>query len=297
MTEARPIEMSVVIPAFDAGDTLDRCLAALADQTFRAFEVVLVDGSPDRDPARRICERYPFVRRIDADPALGAHAKRNIGTGLARGEIFVFTDPDCAADPTWLEVLADAHREGAPVVGGSVGGLPDARNRDIHLCKYAWWLPGSSPGTRSEIPSANTSLTRDTWERFGPYREDRWASDSELGWRLGRAGVPIRFEPRARITHLDHGPRGAFLANRLSRGRDFGRTRAEAAGWNGATRAGRALLAPLVTFVMAARAGRYAADAGRLGDWLVALPFQLVANGCWALGEARGLLSGRDAGR
>jgi glycosyltransferase involved in cell wall biosynthesis len=282
--------VSVVMPAYEASATLDACLTALSGQTLESFEVVVVDGSPEPETARRICEGYPFVRFLTADPALGAHAKRNLGVESTRGSILVFTDPDCAAVPEWLEILVHAHEAGYSVVGGSVDGLDDPRNRDIHLSKYAWWLPGSPPGARSEIPSANTSITREIWERFGPYREDRWAADSELSWRLCEAGVSIRFEPAARIIHLDHGPRGSFLGNRLERGDDFGLTRAEHLGWGRARRFTRALFAPVVPLLMTARAAPYAWSAGRFSAWVRAVPFQLLANACWALGEARALL-------
>lgn len=285
--EPRP---SVVMPAYEAAETLEVCLEALARQTVPPLEVIVVDGTPDPAPARAICERFPFVRFRTAAPELGAHAKRNLGAEEARGDPLVFTDPDCAADPEWLEALAAAHREGHPAVGGAVACLGDVRNRAIHMVKYPWWLPGGEAGPRPEIPSASTSLTRRAWEAVGPYRTDRWAGDSELSWRLRRAGIPIWFEPRATVTHLDHGPWGAFLRTRYERGRDFGRTRSEFHGWSRGERAARALLFPLVPFVMTARALGFAREAGHLGDWALGLPVQLAANGCWAAGEARALL-------
>ena len=282
--------LSVVMPSYQSESTLRACLDALALQTYPTFEVIVVDGSPDPTPAQSICKDFPLVRYERADSQLGAHAKRNLGVSIARGQILVFTDPDCTADPDWLTHLVQAYRDGHRVVGGAVAGLADPRNERIHLNKYAWWLPGSEPGPRTEIPSANTSLTRDVWAQWGPYREDRWAADSELSWRLERSGLSIWFEPRATVTHLDHGPWRAFLRNRHERGYDFGLTRAEFKGWSRFERVLRAVLLPAVPFVMTARAAGYSRRAGQLSVWLRTLPAQLMANFCWASGEAKALM-------
>lgn len=289
-TPARSGAVSVVIPTLAAEGTLEACLAGLSAQTVPAVEVIVVAGDPDPATTRAICARHAGVRFESAPPELGAHEKRNIGAALARGGILAFTDPDCVADPRWIEALVAAHAAGHAVVGGPVDGLSDARNRAIHLCKYGWWLPGGPAGERPELPSANTSVTRAAWEAHGPYRTDRWAADSELCWRLGRAGVSCRFEPHAVVTHLDHGGRGEFFASRRARGYDYGATRAEWRGWGPWRRRLQALGLPLVPFVMTARAFGYARRAGRAGDWLRALPTQLAAHTCWAWGEAEAYL-------
>lgn len=290
--------VSVVIPAYEAAGTLRECLDALARQSYRNFQVILVDGSPDPAPSERIATEYPFVRYSTAAPDLGAHAKRNLGTRQADGGLLVFTDPDCSAHADWLQRLVDAHADGHAVVGGSVASLPDARNRWIHACKYGWWRTGAPAGPALEIPSANTSVTREAWAAHGPYREDRWAADSQLSWRVREAGATIWFEPRATVVHLDHGPWTAFLVGRFQRGSDFARTRAEALAWGRLQRIARALLFPFVPWVMTARAGLHARKAEAVADWLTAVPAQLLAHGCWAVGEAWGLLGDlfRDSG-
>jgi GT2 family glycosyltransferase len=285
-------DVSVVMPIYESEGTLRSCLEALTLQSYATFEVIVVDGSPDPQPARQICDDFPHVRYMKADSRLGAHAKRNLGAAAARGQVLSFTDPDCTADPEWLEHLVRAHQRGHPVVGGAVAGLADPRNERIHLNKYAWWLPGSAAGPRSEIPSANTSLTKEVWQIWGPYREDRWASDSELSWRLRKAGIRIWFEPNAVVTHLDHGPWRAFLRNRYERGFDFGLTRAEFREWGRFEQILRAALFPSIPFVMTARAAAFSRRAGQLPTWFRTIPAQLMAHLWWAAGEARALIAG-----
>ncbi|MCU0611547.1 MAG: glycosyltransferase [Candidatus Eisenbacteria bacterium] len=96
--------ISVVIPAFNASATIEATLRALQGQTLPrdSFEVIVVDdGSTDSTTA--IAGR--FADRVVSQERAGPAAARNHGARLARGDILVFTDSDCEADPEWLARL------------------------------------------------------------------------------------------------------------------------------------------------------------------------------------------------
>ena len=80
--------ISLVIPIYNAERFLGECLASLAKQTFRDFEVIAVnDGSTDGSLAllRRLEKEYDFLRVIDQENG-GVSAARNNGMAAARGE-------------------------------------------------------------------------------------------------------------------------------------------------------------------------------------------------------------------
>jgi glycosyltransferase involved in cell wall biosynthesis len=54
-------------------------------------------------------ERWTFVHET---ARLLPHDARNRGAELAGGDVFVFTDPDCVAEPDWLERLLTHHANG-----------------------------------------------------------------------------------------------------------------------------------------------------------------------------------------
>ena len=65
ITKKNP-KISVIIPVYRVEKELERCVKSLSSQTYRDFEVILVDdGSPDQCPA--LCdmyaEKYPWIRR------------------------------------------------------------------------------------------------------------------------------------------------------------------------------------------------------------------------------------------
>ena len=89
--------VSVIMPAFNAGRTIDAALQSVFTQTYRDVEVIVVDdGSTDDTPDRVAAwgERVVLLRQANAGPA----AARNRAIRHARGQLLAFLD----ADDLWL---------------------------------------------------------------------------------------------------------------------------------------------------------------------------------------------------
>ena len=100
-------EISVILPVYNVGSYLDVCMESLEKQTFRDFEILLInDGSTDDsgDRCRRWTETDKRIRFIDKRNEGVAHS-RNLGVRLARGKYLAFVDPDDWIAPTYLEKL------------------------------------------------------------------------------------------------------------------------------------------------------------------------------------------------
>jgi GT2 family glycosyltransferase len=282
-----PPRVSVIIPAYNSEGTIAETLEALGRQTFTDFETVVVDSSPGDATERLMAERFPEIGFHHSRERLLPHAARNLGIELAGGELLVFTDPDCIAEPEWLDRLVAASDEDHPVVGGAIeadGGLTE---RGIHLSKFNSWTAGGPPGPRTDLATANVLWTRALMDRVGPFPTERWCGDTELSWRSKAEGVELRFEPRA-VVHHSHDPslRAAWRERRV-RGRDFAQMRIEVEGWSRSRVAAQLLGVPLVPFILLGRAISRARRAGDLRRSITTAPIQLVAYTGWSLGEAR----------
>lgn len=100
MARTRPT-VSLVIPAYNEERYLRACLDAIARQTVRPLEVIVVDNnSTDRTAA--IARAYPFVRLI-AEPRQGVGFARTAGFNAARGEIIGRLDADVLLPADWVE--------------------------------------------------------------------------------------------------------------------------------------------------------------------------------------------------
>lgn len=88
--------VSVIVPVYNAGKYLEKCIQSILCQTCRDFELLLVnDGSKDNSGA--ICEEYrkkdPRIKVIHKGNQ-GVSSARNEGLKRCRGEYVAFVDSD-----------------------------------------------------------------------------------------------------------------------------------------------------------------------------------------------------------
>jgi glycosyltransferase involved in cell wall biosynthesis len=98
------MKISIIIPVYNAEKYVRRCVESVLAQTFRDFEVILVDdGSTDK--SGKYCEEYLTIdRRVKVfHQANGGPAKaRNLGLDKAQGEFVTFVDADDWVLPEYL---------------------------------------------------------------------------------------------------------------------------------------------------------------------------------------------------
>ena len=86
--------ISVIVPVYNVENYLDKCVQSIMAQTYREFELILVDdGSPDRCP--QLCDAYPQMdRRVSVIHKAngGLSDARNVGVDQAKGEYVTFID-------------------------------------------------------------------------------------------------------------------------------------------------------------------------------------------------------------
>ena len=90
------MRISIIIPVYNGGETLDRCLRSIADQRFGDYQVIIVnDGSTDGTPelARRWADQDDRIEVVTQSCG-GPGKARNTGLELARGEYVVYMDAD-----------------------------------------------------------------------------------------------------------------------------------------------------------------------------------------------------------
>lgn len=113
---------SIIVPAFNVQSTMTDTLNALLAQTYRNFEILIVDDGSSDDTAKIATEfakdaRVRVIRQVNR----GLAGARNSGISAAKGDVIGF----CDADDLWMpEKLARhvAHLEANPHVGISYSG-------------------------------------------------------------------------------------------------------------------------------------------------------------------------------
>ncbi len=281
--------LSVIIPAYQSDATIAGCLDALNRQTFQDFETIVVDSSPDGTTADLVTTRFPSVRFHHSPHRLLPHAARNLGVSMAQSPLLLFTDPDVYPHPDWLERMMAAHQETGNVIVGAIA-CHGHRWRDlgIHLCKFSKWLPGGHARRVDMGPTANLLLSRADFTAAGGLPGDEMLGDVTLSWRLRDTGRELRFEPTAIVEHHHLHTVRSFLAERYTRGKLYGRLRAERIGRTRST-ALIYLLASILPVrlprILALVAGQ-AARASQTGRFLSTFPLIVLGHSASLAGEA-----------
>lgn len=103
------VKISVIIPCYNAGNYIEKCLQALEKQSFQDFEVILVDDcSVDHtaDVIRTFAQRSGLkIMLLQNDVNSGPALSRNRGIAASNGEFVCFCDSDDWYEPDYLQLL------------------------------------------------------------------------------------------------------------------------------------------------------------------------------------------------
>lgn len=203
--------VSVIVPAFNAGDYLEACLdSALAQGDVPTEIIVGDDGSTDGTPA--ILDRYARdfgITVLKPGRNLGPYPLRNRCIDRARGEFVAFLDSDDVWKPGKLARQVAALRAD-PEAGlchsymmrVDRDGVPE-RRLELHSERYAGWcfpdmLRANGVGTSSVL------VRRRVLDRVGLFDERfRYRGDWELWCRIARI-APFAFVPELLVDYRIH---------------------------------------------------------------------------------------------
>jgi GT2 family glycosyltransferase/glycosyltransferase involved in cell wall biosynthesis len=222
---------SIVIPVHGQLEATLRCLRALAASgDAAAFELIVVDdASPDDTP--RVLADLEGLRFLRLPSNQGFIAACNAGAELARGEFVVLLNNDTLPQPGWLDALLatfDAHPDTG--VAGAMLLYPDGRLQEaggiVHADgEAANYGRGEDPDDprfgfvreADYVSGAALAIPRALWHRLGgldAHFAPAYYEDTDLGMRVRGAGLRVRYQPEARVVHLE----GASAGTDPSRG-------------------------------------------------------------------------------
>ncbi len=196
--------ISVVIPAFQASASIERCLAAVARQTLppEQYEVIVVDDGSTDDTANRASRCGARVVRLLRNQ--GPAQARNAGLAAARGEIVVFTDSDCEPTSGFLDALTAPLRDAC--IAATNGAYESKQRalvpRFVQLEYESRYRHTAAASNVDFIDTYAACYRRLDLVRLGGFDPRfRVCEDQELSFRLAEAGLNMRFVPDARTYH------------------------------------------------------------------------------------------------
>ena len=203
-----PPWVTVVIPARNAGNTLDACLQAVWESSFHDIEVIVVDDGSE-DDITAICRRYRCTVLRQSANRMGVGAARQYGLDASRSPYVFFTDADvCLA----YDAIAQGVQflETAPRLAAAVGSYSTDCGQDNLLSRYKQFLlhqlHQDASGKTCILTGCCSIVRRNMVVEAGGFATSgRFAlilEDAELGLRMTGMGHQIALLPSMQASHL-----------------------------------------------------------------------------------------------
>jgi len=217
----RPV-ISVIIPNLNGIKYLERCLNSLQSQSFKDFEMILVDDGSTDSSIEFIKKNYSWVKIIEHKVIKGFSVAVNDGIKVSKGKYIVLLNNDTLVDKLWLEKLYNTARKN-PTAGffaskmyffgrdKLINAVGDAMGIDglaWNLGYYQkdeekYFLPKKVFGA-----CAGAALyRREMLDEIGFFDEDfiMVYEDTDLSFRAQLMGYECIFVPKAIVYHVQFG--------------------------------------------------------------------------------------------
>ena len=214
-------KISVIISTWNSGKVLPKCLGSLAKQTFKDFEVIIIDNGSSDNSIEDLHKKWPAIefqiRKLDKNT--GFAAANNLGAQLATGEWLALLNSDAFPDPTWLEnLLLAAEYEikfsffASRQLQAGAPHLLDGAGDAYHISGLAWRSYSGFPAAQFGLESvevfsacgAAAFYSRQAFLQVGGFDESffSYLEDVDLGFRLRLQGFRCLYVPKAVVHHI-----------------------------------------------------------------------------------------------
>jgi glycosyltransferase involved in cell wall biosynthesis len=210
MTEENPL-VSVIIPVHNGGLYLRAALESVFAQTYRPFEVIVVDDG-STDDSGVIAQSFPEVHYIH-QANQGVATARNNGLEAARGEFFAFLDQDDLWTPDKLK-LQIAHLLSHPDLGYTLTQQQFFLEPGATI--PAWFRKELLPEVHTGWVLGTLVVRRTAFEKIGNFATGySAASDGDWFFRAKAAGIPMAVVPELLLLKRIHGANESARAKEI----------------------------------------------------------------------------------
>jgi glycosyltransferase involved in cell wall biosynthesis len=197
------VQVSVIIPAFNARQYLSEALGSLCQQTMGDFEVIVVDDG-STDGTSLIAQQFPDARiRVFVRENGGQSAASNFGCSVAKGRYIKFLDADDLLNPQHLESQLNAlvmypHHVSCCAWGyfrkttSAVSVRSEVANADYD--QPLNWIVDSLTSDEGMVGAWRWLIPRNIWDACGGWNEQlSLNNDFDLSIRILLASKGVRF--------------------------------------------------------------------------------------------------------
>lgn len=216
-------KVSVIIPAYNAEDTLEKCLYSIINQSSNNYEIIVVDNrSTDRTKdiikefhQKKKSKKIKYV--FESKPGRGA--TRNTGIKTAEGEIIIMTDSDCIVPKDWIKNIIRPITEGHEdvVMGSEKNMVENFWTTNIQNANWEFFKRNRKGLYISHIDTKNFAIKANILKKYMFDPKLGAVEDFELYLRL-KNKYKIRFIPSIKVSHYHSSSFSQITKNLFERG-------------------------------------------------------------------------------
>ena len=203
--------LSIVIPAYNASETLERLLASLSKSTFKNFEVIVGDDASNQqltvNRLQNNRKKTYRLRVVRLTRNRGPAAARNAASKKAKGEVLVFLDSDVTVYSDTLAKIAVKFKKDHDLT--AITGVWDKHQKTKAffpqfkaLRDWSYWTnERDRDGYYYLFSTRIAAIRREVFLRLGGFNEAfRQMEDVEFTYRIAKR-YAIIFAPDVRVHH------------------------------------------------------------------------------------------------
>jgi len=197
--------ISVIIPNYQGGATIARCLEAVFASRYQNFEVIVIDDC-SRDNSIEVIKRFP-CKLIQLTEHAGAAQARNIGASHSRGETLFFTDADCLLQENTLSLVNQAisSADANTVIGGSYTRIPfDNSFFSLFQSIFVNYSETREAPCPDYIATHAMVINAENFRKSGGFNEKFLPiiEDVDFSHRLREQGYRLVMNPAMQVQHI-----------------------------------------------------------------------------------------------
>ena len=191
------MNVSIVIPVYNEAEHLGACLRAIAAQTMKPYEVIVVDNN-SQDDTVVIADRFPFVTVLHEKRQGVVHA-RTAGFNRATGDVIARIDADTLLPVSWVAQVRSIFTDKAvTAVSGKLHYHDIAASWGVDAVDNTMrqWMANRMVNYTFLVGS-NMALRRSAWKtvRRHACHSGNLHEDLDLAVHLAEAGLRVIYEP------------------------------------------------------------------------------------------------------
>ncbi|MCE8424197.1 MAG: glycosyltransferase family 2 protein [Candidatus Methanoperedens sp.] len=210
-------KVSIVIVNWNGKHYLDACLSSVLNQTYKNFEIIMVDNASIDGSVEYVQTKYPSIKIIQTSEDLGFAKGCNIGMRASNADYVVALSNDTRVEPNWLGELVKVAKTDEKIgICGSKLLLMDMRDIYNSAGFFIIWnafiydrAPGKKVGKYEKLEQVNgvclasALLRKEMLDEIGLLDERFFFGhdDVDLCWRAKNAGWKAMYVPASVCYH------------------------------------------------------------------------------------------------